>query len=84
MIALTAPLQLAAAPAPLVQETTDGFRRTCTYALESATTRAMRKADKAVEFVSIPLADHYFTREADRTTLLTSIEAFLAKHNPPD
>lgn len=45
---------------------------------------AMRKAGKAVEFVSIPLADHYFTREADRMTLLTSIEAFLAKHNPPD
>ncbi|MGV3731621.1 MAG: alpha/beta hydrolase family protein [Sphingopyxis sp.] len=45
---------------------------------------AMRKAGKAVEFVSIPLADHYFTREADRMTLLTSIETFLAKHNPPD
>ncbi|WP_338426875.1 alpha/beta hydrolase family protein [Sphingopyxis kveilinensis] len=45
---------------------------------------AMRKAGKVVEFVSIPLADHYFTREADRLTLLTSIEAFLAKHNPPD
>ena len=45
---------------------------------------ALRKADKLVEFVSIPLADHYFTREADRMTLLTSIEAFLAKYNPPD
>jgi len=45
---------------------------------------AMRKADKVVEFVSIPLADHYFTREADRMTLLTSIEAFLTRHNPPD
>jgi dipeptidyl aminopeptidase/acylaminoacyl peptidase len=45
---------------------------------------AMKDAGKSVEFVSIPLADHYFTREADRLTLLTSIEAFLAKHNPPD
>lgn len=45
---------------------------------------AMTKAGKAVEFVSVPLADHYFTREADRTTLLTSIERFLANHNPPD
>ena len=45
---------------------------------------AMTKAGKSVEFVSIPLADHYFTREADRMTLLTAIEAFLAKHNPPD
>ncbi|MCM8730391.1 alpha/beta hydrolase family protein [Hephaestia sp. GCM10023244] len=45
---------------------------------------AMAKAGKAVEFVSIPLADHYFTREADRITLLASIEAFLQKYNPPD
>lgn len=45
---------------------------------------AMRDAGKPVEFVSIPLADHYFTREADRLTLLTAIEAFLRKHNPPD
>ena len=45
---------------------------------------AMTKAGKKVEFVSIPLADHYFTREADRLTLLSSIETFLAKHNPPD
>ncbi len=45
---------------------------------------AMTKAGKVVEFVSVPLADHYFTREADRMTLLTSIERFLAKHNPSD
>lgn len=45
---------------------------------------AMQDAGKKVEFVSIPLADHYFTREADRLTLLTAIEAFLRKHNPPD
>lgn len=45
---------------------------------------AMSKAGKAVEFVSVPLADHYFTRAADRITLLTSIENFLAKHNPAD
>jgi dipeptidyl aminopeptidase/acylaminoacyl peptidase len=45
---------------------------------------AMKKAGKVVEFVSVPLADHYFTREADRVTLLTAMEAFLAKHNPAD
>jgi len=45
---------------------------------------AMTKAGKSVEFVSVPLADHYFTRQADRMTLLTSIETFLAKHNPAD
>ncbi len=43
---------------------------------------AMTKAGKNVEFVSLPLADHYFTREADRLTLLQSIETFLTKHNP--
>jgi dipeptidyl aminopeptidase/acylaminoacyl peptidase len=45
---------------------------------------AMKKAGKSVEFVSIPTADHYFTREADRTVLLSSMEAFLIKHNPPN
>ena len=45
---------------------------------------AMTKAGKAVEFVSLPLADHYFTREADRLLLLQSIESFLAKYNPAD
>jgi dipeptidyl aminopeptidase/acylaminoacyl peptidase len=45
---------------------------------------AMRRQGKAVEFVSIPLADHYFSREADRSTLLAAIESFLARHNPPD
>lgn len=29
---------------------------------------AMQKAGKQVEFVSVPLADHYFTRQADRLT----------------
>jgi dienelactone hydrolase len=42
----------------------------------------MRDAGKDVEFVSLPEADHYFTRQADREVLLGSIEAFLAKHNP--
>ena len=45
---------------------------------------AMTKAGKDVEYVPVPLADHYFTREADRLTLLKTIEAFLRKHNPPD
>ena len=46
--------------------------------------RAMEKAGKSVEFVSLPLADHYFSREADRLVLLQSMEAFLTKHNPAD
>lgn len=42
----------------------------------------MREAGKTVEFVSLPLADHYFTRQEDRLTLLRSIESFLARNNP--
>ncbi|MBB4612553.1 alpha/beta hydrolase family protein [Novosphingobium taihuense] len=44
----------------------------------------MKAAGKNVEFVSLPKADHYFTREPDRLALLSAIEAFLAKHNPVD
>lgn len=44
----------------------------------------MRGAGKVVDLVALPLADHHFTREADRLVLLTSIEAFLFKYNPPD
>jgi dipeptidyl aminopeptidase/acylaminoacyl peptidase len=44
----------------------------------------MRKAGKTVEFVSLPQADHYYTRQDDRVALLTAIETFLAKYNPAD
>ncbi|NRD90720.1 S9 family peptidase [Sphingopyxis sp. BSNA05] len=44
--------------------------------------KAMTRADKQVDFVSLPLADHYFTRGADRLLLLQSIESFLYEHNP--
>lgn len=43
---------------------------------------AMKKAEKEVEFVSLPEADHYFTREEDRVVLLSAIERFLAKNLP--
>lgn len=42
----------------------------------------MKAAGKSVEFVSLPEADHYFTRQEDRLALLSAIEAFLARHNP--
>ena len=44
----------------------------------------MKDAGKQVELVSLAEADHHFTRQADRTVLLQSIETFLAKHNPAD
>lgn len=43
---------------------------------------AMKKAGKNVEYVPLPQADHYLTRQADRLKLLTSMEAFLAKYLP--
>ena len=57
---------------------------TVDHAQSAKMNAAMVKAGKSVEFVSIPLADHYFTREADRMTLLGAIESFLRKQNPPD
>lgn len=45
---------------------------------------AMKAAGKAVELVPLPLADHSAERQADRLTLLSSIEAFLKKYNPAD
>jgi dipeptidyl aminopeptidase/acylaminoacyl peptidase len=44
----------------------------------------MRSAGKTVEFVSLPLADHYYTRQDDRIALLTAMDNFLAKYNPAD
>jgi dipeptidyl aminopeptidase/acylaminoacyl peptidase len=42
----------------------------------------MKQAGKNVEFLPLPLADHYFTREADRAALLQAMGDFLDKHNP--
>ncbi len=44
----------------------------------------MKSAGKSVEYVVLPLADHHYQRQADRVTLLSSIETFLNKYNPPD
>jgi dipeptidyl aminopeptidase/acylaminoacyl peptidase len=42
----------------------------------------LKKAGKQVEFVIQPEGDHHFSREEDRLTFLTQMEAFLDKHNP--
>jgi dipeptidyl aminopeptidase/acylaminoacyl peptidase len=44
----------------------------------------MLAAGRTVQYVEMPLADHYALREADRATILTSLEAFLDKYNPAD
>jgi dipeptidyl aminopeptidase/acylaminoacyl peptidase len=42
----------------------------------------MRSAGKAIEYISLPKADHYFTRQPDRLVMLNAIGDFLAKNNP--
>ncbi len=42
----------------------------------------MRAAGKAVEYLPLPKADHYFTRQPDRLMMLNAIGDFLAKNNP--
>lgn len=44
----------------------------------------LKDAGKNVDMLILPKADHYFTREEDRLALLSKIEAFLLKYNPPD
>lgn len=46
--------------------------------------KAMRDAGKNSIFHSVARADHYFTREADRITLLSEMEKFLRQYNPAD
>ena len=57
---------------------------TVDYGQSSSMHGRMKDAGKQVELVSLAEADHHFTRQADRTVLLQSIETFLAKHNPAD
>jgi dipeptidyl aminopeptidase/acylaminoacyl peptidase len=42
----------------------------------------MRGAGKTVDYLSLPKADHYFTRAEDRKAMLEAIGAWLAKYNP--
>ena len=55
---------------------------TVDYSHSSRMADRMRGAGKAVDYLLLPQADHYFTREADRLALLQALETFLAKHNP--
>lgn len=45
--------------------------------------RAMAKAGKPVEFVTLPGEDHHLSRGATRLQMLTALVAFLEKNNPP-
>jgi dipeptidyl aminopeptidase/acylaminoacyl peptidase len=54
------------------------------FAQSNAMFGNMRGAGKDVELVMLPEADHQFSRQSDRVSLLTALENFLLKHNPPD
>jgi dipeptidyl aminopeptidase/acylaminoacyl peptidase len=49
----------------------------------SAMDEALTRAGKPHRFVRLPGADHQLSREADRVTLLTEVEAFLGEHLRP-
>jgi dipeptidyl aminopeptidase/acylaminoacyl peptidase len=57
---------------------------TVDYASSTRMYDRMRSNHKTVELVTLPMADHYFSRQEDRATLLRAMETFLAKYNPAD
>jgi dipeptidyl aminopeptidase/acylaminoacyl peptidase len=46
--------------------------------------KAMKKAGRTVEFVSLDKEDHYFSRSATRLQMLQTSMDFLKKYNPAD
>ena len=45
---------------------------------------ALKSAGKNVELIALPSEDHWLSREATRTQMLTASVAFIEKYNPPD
>jgi dipeptidyl aminopeptidase/acylaminoacyl peptidase len=46
--------------------------------------KAMKKANKPLEYIEFPDADHSLSKTADRVRFLTAVEAFLDAHNPAE
>ncbi|NEX92602.1 S9 family peptidase [Caulobacter sp. 17J65-9] len=46
--------------------------------------RALRRADKPVEFVELPGEDHWLSGASTRVSMLRAAVAFVEKHNPAD
>ena len=46
--------------------------------------RALEKAGKSVEFVTLREEDHWLSREATRQQMLSATVTFLEKNNPPN
>ena len=53
------------------------------YAQSADFVRAMQRAGKPVEFVTLAGEDHWLSRGATRLQMLRSAMAFVEKHNPP-
>ncbi len=45
---------------------------------------ALRRANKPVEFVTLPQTDHWLSRGDTRNAMLQATVAFVEKYNPPD
>lgn len=54
------------------------------YEQSSAMERALRRAGKSVEFLTLPEEDHWLSSGAARLSMLTAATAFIERHNPPD
>ncbi|WP_426043470.1 alpha/beta hydrolase family protein [Caulobacter sp. DWR3-1-2] len=54
------------------------------YDQSVAMRRALEKAKKPVEFVTLKAEDHWLSREGTRQQMLSETVAFLEKHNPPN
>ena len=54
------------------------------YRQAEAFVKAMKKADKPLEYIEFPGAGHSIAKTADRVRFLTAVEAFLSAHNPAE
>lgn len=53
------------------------------YEQSEVMAKALRRAGKPVEFVTLPGEDHWLSRGATRLQMLEAVATFLEKHNPP-
>jgi dipeptidyl aminopeptidase/acylaminoacyl peptidase len=54
------------------------------YEQSEAMARALKRAGKPVEFVTLAHEDHWLSRSATRLQMLQATVAFLKANNPPD
>jgi acetyl esterase/lipase len=57
---------------------------TVPYEQSADVAKAMKRAGRPAEFITLDKEDHYLSRSATRLQMLQSSIAFLQKHNPPD